>query len=56
MTAARRLDRLFCERALLAGGWASGVLLRFDAQGMIAGLEAGLDAPPAGCPPKPPWA
>ncbi len=48
MTAARRLDRLFCERALLAGGWASGVLLRFDAQGMIAGLEAGLDAPPAG--------
>lgn len=48
MTAARRLDRLFCDRALLADGWAAGVLLRFDAQGLIAGLEAGLDAPRAG--------
>ncbi|PWC55473.1 N-formimino-L-glutamate deiminase [Azospirillum sp. TSH7] len=48
MTAARRLDRLFCHRALLAGGWASGVLLRFDAQGLIAAIETGLDKPPAG--------
>lgn len=48
MTAARRLDRLFCDRALLAGGWASGVLLRFDAQGLIAAIETGLDTPPAG--------
>ncbi|MFP5515744.1 MAG: formimidoylglutamate deiminase [Alphaproteobacteria bacterium] len=48
MTAARRLDRLFCDRALLADGWASGVLLGFDAQGLITGLEAGLDAPPVG--------
>ncbi|ALG73533.1 N-formimino-L-glutamate deiminase [Azospirillum thiophilum] len=48
MTAARRLDRLYCDRALLAGGWASGVLLRFDAQGLIAWVEAGLDAPPDG--------
>lgn len=48
MTAARRLDRLFCDRALLACGWASGVLLRFDAQGLIAAIETGLDKPPAG--------
>ncbi|CAO3440679.1 formimidoylglutamate deiminase [Azospirillum endophyticum] len=48
MTAARRLDRLFCDRALLAGGWASGVLLRFDDQGLIVAIETGLDTPPAG--------
>jgi len=48
MTAARRLDRLFCDRALLAGGWASAVLLRFDARGLIAAIEPGVDRPPAG--------
>lgn len=48
MTAVRRLDRLYCDRALLAEGWASGVLLRFDKHGLIAGLEAGLALPPAG--------
>ena len=48
MTEPHRLDGLFCDRALLADGWASDVLLRFDGRGGIAAVEAGVSAPPAG--------
>lgn len=48
MTQPSRLRVLFCERALLAEGWRSGVLLRFDERGHVASVESGLPAPPAG--------
>ncbi len=41
--------RLFAERALLASGWADGVLLETGGEGLIRALTTGVRCPPPDC-------
>ena len=41
--------QLFAERALLDSGWADGVLIEVDVDGLIRALSCGVSHPPADC-------